>query len=416
MTDAPGPHQLPWNPAFRIAPSDHPAGTKPVAVCSRGSPLRTVSRGSSSLRPHRFATWGARVFIPEGEKPSSGWPVMDIAVLAHDTAKGGWALGKDVDGAPGDVVVATNLCKHAKVVLVSVDYRLAPEDPFPAGLDDAWSALQWTFQQGPSYLGIDAAKITLGGTSAGANLAAAVTHIAAISVPKIPLLFQLLIVPSLDNTAMPENSTYESWTQLQHMPGLNAEKMLWYRRMYLPKEEDWSTGRRPRCLHPQTISTNSHLRGSPVADLDILRDEGVAYEKSCAVAGVEVEIAHYPSVHAAFYLDANDHCSCILLSYASKCHQKEWLPGGLTSEAVRNGPSAMSDAGKPMPTRYSVVKDGWGTRLNFQHSYGLRMDLDDLEEGDRILDVILENAIQDWREDNPDAPAEPVGSGSSKPT
>ncbi|KAK9791638.1 putative Alpha/beta hydrolase fold-domain-containing protein [Seiridium cardinale] len=217
-----------------------------------------------------------RCFTPQGEKPSTGWPVC---VYFHG---GGWVLGTiDTEN-----VIASNLCARAKCVVVAVDYRLAPEDPFPAAVHDCWEAVLWTLGEGKDILDIDTTKLATGGSSAGANLAAIMCQRSADrGGPKF--LLQLLSVPVMDNTADITNN--ESWKENQFTPALPAEKMLWYRCHYLPNKEDWG--------HPEAspLFWKGDWSKLPPAcfvlgELDVLRTEGEQFGKKLEEAGVQADI------------------------------------------------------------------------------------------------------------------------------
>ena len=93
-----------------------------------------------------------RCFTPNGEKPAAGWPVC---VYYHG---GGWVLGTiDTEN-----VIASHLCARGKCVVVAVDYRLAPENPFPAAVHDSWEAVLWVMNEGKQLLDLDTTKIATG--------------------------------------------------------------------------------------------------------------------------------------------------------------------------------------------------------------------------------------------------------------
>ncbi|ROV90931.1 hypothetical protein VMCG_09996 [Cytospora schulzeri] len=215
-----------------------------------------------------------RCFTPEGKKPEAGWPCL---LYYHG---GGWVLG-NIDT---ENVIATNLCGRANCVVVNVDYRLAPEDPYPAAVEDSWEAVLWAVQgPGKDILSLDTSKLATGGSSAGANLAAIMCQRAAAR-PELGIRFlaQLLSVPVADNTATPE--TKLSWRENEHVPALPAPKMMWYRRHYLPDEADWA--------HPEAspIFWAGDWAKLPAAEvvlgeLDVLRTEGEEFAEKLVRAG-----------------------------------------------------------------------------------------------------------------------------------
>ncbi|KAF2083881.1 putative lipase [Saccharata proteae CBS 121410] len=241
-----------------------------------GGPLLPVGE-TRDIYHKRLASEGPdlllRVFLPEGEPPTEGWPV---AIWFHG---GGWVLG-NVDTENN---VCTEMCNRAKWAVVTADYRLAPESPFPAAAHDAWETLLFT-QNPPPTLPLNPSHIVAAGSSAGANLAAHITQRAVTHNPPIAILAQFLNVPVLDNTLTP--ATSNTWRELENTPALPAAKMLWYRRHYLPQESDWAHpaaspalwdgdwARLPRCV-------------VVVGELDLLRGEGEAYAERVRRAGGE---------------------------------------------------------------------------------------------------------------------------------
>jgi acetyl esterase/lipase len=173
--------------------------------------------------------FGVRVFWPStlDNAQRDNFPVL---IWFHG---GGWAVG--------DVSMSNDMCalvcNRAQCVVVTVGYRLAPEHPFPAAFEDAVEALQWIHSpEGSHRLHIDPAQIAVGGTSAGGQLTASLVMKAATLEPLIPIKFQLLVLPVIDSTA----SVDGIWARNKNAPWLTPARMLWYRSMYMPNEEDWS--------------------------------------------------------------------------------------------------------------------------------------------------------------------------------
>ncbi|KAJ5950090.1 hypothetical protein N7454_001674 [Penicillium verhagenii] len=218
-----------------------------------------------------------RCFTPAGGRPKGGWPVL---LYFHG---GGWVLGTiDTENT-----VCTNICVRSNCVVVTVDYRLAPEHPWPAAVHDSWEAFQWLVSDGVSALNINTSRMAVGGSSAGGNLAAIVSQKALELSPPVYFKSQVLSVPVTDNTAMvASNRTYASY---EHTAALPAEKMLWYRKHYLPEEKDWA--------HPEAspLFYQGDWSQLPpalilVAELDVLRAEGEQYGEKLRAAGVAVDI------------------------------------------------------------------------------------------------------------------------------
>lgn len=163
-------------------------------------------------------------------------------------------------------------------------HRLAPEDPYPAAVEDAWEAVLWAAKgPGKALLSLDTSRLAAGGSSAGANLAAVVCQRAAAR-PELGISFlaQLLSVPVADNTA--SAGTKASWGENEHVCALPAAKMLWYRRHYLPDEADWAD---PEASPLLWAGDWSRLPPAEVvlAELDVLRTEGEEIAERLVRAG-----------------------------------------------------------------------------------------------------------------------------------
>ena len=197
------------------------------------------------------------------------WPVM---IFYHG---GGWVLGS-LDGVD---CFCRALCQEAQLLVISVDYRLSPEHPFPTGLNDCWAATQWVAKQA-TLIGGDSRKLLVGGDSAGGNLAAAVA-LRVKEQASFKLAGQVLIYPVTDLTqSLP---SYESFAE-GYM--LTLESMRWFIQQYLPTGVDLK--------HPEaSVLFAKSLAGLPptlllVAEFDPLRDEGLAYAQRLREAGVPV--------------------------------------------------------------------------------------------------------------------------------
>ena len=140
---------------------------------------------------------------------------LGLLVYLHG---GGWVLGS----VETHDHVARALAAQSGCAVLSLDYRLAPEHPFPAGLDDAFAATGWTYEHAEA-LGCDPERLAIGGDSAGANLAAVVTQSA-----RVPFGFQLLVYPVAD--ARGESA---SMTELADRFWLRKAEMAWFLRHYL---------------------------------------------------------------------------------------------------------------------------------------------------------------------------------------
>ncbi|KFZ23030.1 hypothetical protein V502_02493 [Pseudogymnoascus sp. VKM F-4520 (FW-2644)] len=244
-----------------------------------GGPLQSVAK-TEDIPIKRRETDGpdiiVRCFTPHGEKPATGWPAT---IYYHG---GGWVLG-DINT---ENTVCTHMCSRANCVVISVDYRLAPENPWPAAVHDSWETVLWVQDIGASLLSLDLNKIAIGGSSAGGNLGAIMSHKGA-SRGAFSFVQQILIVPVTDNTATTSNN--QSYKICEYTAALPAEKMLWYRRHYLPNESDWADPEASPLLYEDNWSKQPPAL-ILVGELDVLRSEGEAYGKKLDDAGVKVEL------------------------------------------------------------------------------------------------------------------------------
>ncbi|CAH2356082.1 hypothetical protein CLIB1423_52S00100 [[Candida] railenensis] len=238
----------------------------------------------------------ARVFTPKGDKPENGWPVT---IWFHG---GGWVLG--------NISTENSFCTHiaelSKCIVISIDYRLAPEDPFPACVEDAFESVLYISEMGGPDFGIDNSKICLAGSSAGGNLTAIICHKFASSpiaqnYPNIK--FQAMVVPVTDNTATPQ--TLPSWKENEFAPQLPAEKMLWYRELYLPNGgEDLTNPESSPLFYP-----DDSFEGLPAAFIaagqcDVLRSDAELYADKLQKNGVPTKLVVYKGMpHTVMVMD-----------------------------------------------------------------------------------------------------------------
>jgi acetyl esterase len=231
---------------------------------------------------HRVPVTGGeitvRVYAPAGRGPH---PML---VFYHG---GGWVIG--------DLYTHDGICRSivnaAGCAVASVDYRLAPEFKYPVAVEDSYAALKWVVANA-ARLGLDPARVAVGGDSAGGNLAAVVALLARERHgPR--LLLQVLVYPAT-------NHDFGTPSYRENATGymLTTEDMRWFWRHYLAREE-------------QAAEVNaSPFRAASLADLppalvitagcDPLRDEGEAYAVRLRDAGVAVTLTQYPGMFHGF--------------------------------------------------------------------------------------------------------------------
>jgi acetyl esterase len=203
---------------------------------------------------------------------------------------GGWVLGS-VHTVHG---VCAALARRSGCVVVSVDYRLAPEHPFPAALDDAWAVVDWLGGNAEAVGGLPG-QLALGGDSAGGNISAVIARRARDA--SVELKLQLLVYPVCD--ADLETSSY---TACASGYWLTREAMQWFWEQYLPSG-DWLQPDASPLRAPDLDSVApAHI---VTAEYDVLRDEGEAYGRRLQDAGVPTVISRYDGmIHGFFRLPA----------------------------------------------------------------------------------------------------------------
>lgn len=223
----------------------------------------------------------ARIYLPDVPGP------CPVSLYFHG---GGFVLM----GLQTHDGICRRLSEISASCIVSVDYRLAPENPFPAAVDDAMAALRWVAREARSF-GADPTRLAVAGDSAGGNLAT-VTALRARDQAGPALRAQLLFYPVVDCAGC--GVAWQSWSDHGKGCGLTAQTMLWFRDQYLPSQAHWS--------HPYASPIRAPgLHGLPPAHIvtagyDILRDEGEAYAGALAAAGVATTLVRYPSLNHAF--------------------------------------------------------------------------------------------------------------------
>ena len=248
----------------RGAPTPLAAAPEPVAS--------VIARGI----PGPGGAMAVRIYRPMDALPAA-------LVYFHG---GGWVLGS-LDGADESCRMLAN---RGHVVVISVAYRLAPETKFPGPVEDAYAAAVWVADHA-SELGIDPAKVAVGGSSAGGNLAAAASLVARDrGGPRIA--FQLLTVPVTELS-----SRAPSHREFAEGYGLTAADMEWFGTHYVNSRADAD--------NPYASVLRADLGGLPpafviTAECDPLRDDGEAYAKRLRDLGIGASFKRYPGMFHGF--------------------------------------------------------------------------------------------------------------------
>lgn len=228
-----------------------------------------------------------RIYTPQGQGP---FPLL------HYIHGGGWVFGNpDTHDA-----VCRDLCVQARRIVVSVDYRLAPEHAFPVPVEDCIASLAWT-RENATRLGGDPQSIVICGDSAGGNLAAVVTQQARQRFPGL-LKGQVLVYPVMDHCAHAQWGSYARYSSKEY--GLTPTSMGEFWAYYLRDSAVWQAN-----MKTHDLATPLHvqdLAGLPrtlivLAEEDMLCDEGVAYAKRLSEAGIPAQVEIYPRQRHGFF-------------------------------------------------------------------------------------------------------------------
>ncbi|MBX3274352.1 MAG: alpha/beta hydrolase [Sandaracinaceae bacterium] len=264
-------------------------------------PLETLTPAHARARLAKLRRGGLPMVVPRVDELRIPTPAGRLALRAYHPEGpggapgallwlhgGGWVLGTLDDHDH----VCSCLARDAGVVVVSVDYRLAPEHRYPAAADDAEAAWRH-LAANAAALGVDPARLAIGGDSAGGNLAAVVSQRMARTGGPAPR-FALLVYPVTDVTR--EAPSYATFAE-----GflLTRDGMRWFIDHYVPDPARRAEPDVSPLLAPS-------LAGHPpahvvIAGFDPLRDEGVAYAARLEAEGVPVELARYPTTFHGFF-------------------------------------------------------------------------------------------------------------------
>jgi acetyl esterase len=246
-------------------------------------PAPEVGESRLLVAPAAGGALAVRAYRPAGVPREETLPAL---VFFHG---GGWVIG-DLDTHD---VLCRQLANGARCAVLSVEYRLAPEHPFPAAVEDSLAATRHIIAEARA-LRVDPARIAVGGDSAGGNLAAVVA-LALRDAGGPALCFQLLIYPATDQRAGSASHARNGEGYL-----LTRRSIEFFRGHYLPRRQDWLDWRASPLLARS-------LAGLPpafvlTAGFDPLLDEGKAYADRLAREGVAVAYREYPDMVHGFIL------------------------------------------------------------------------------------------------------------------
>ncbi|OAK98635.1 putative esterase [Phaeosphaeriaceae sp. SRC1lsM3a] len=241
-----------------------------------------------------------RVYEPATQGP---WPVH------VDYHGGGWGLG-DLDT---EAHICKHICVKANVAVIDVAYRLVPEFPFPTALEDSFGALQYIHRNGEAEFNIKPESISVGGVSAGGNIALVMAHLARDA--RLPLKLICAGTPVIDDLGQYKSaaeSPFKSMQENEFAPTLNWQRLAWFDRLKsesIPKDAAEKEAVRQRIgwyLNLLTAPNMKDLAKTVVytAGCDPLRDEGERYAQLLVENGVEVTLKRFPGVpHPFMHMD-----------------------------------------------------------------------------------------------------------------
>ncbi|KAL3483463.1 Alpha/Beta hydrolase protein [Aspergillus germanicus] len=256
----------------------------------------------STVTGHNGDLIPCRVYEPHIPGP---WPVH------VDFHGGGWGLG-DLDT---ESHICAHICVKAQCAVIDIAYRLVPEHAFPIGIQDSFAGLVDIYTSGAEKFNIDPTRISIGGVSAGGNIALVCCHLARDHTPPIPIRLAAVGTPVVDDISRYESaaeSPFPSMVEMEHAPTLNWARLKWFDTL---KWQSLSSD--PAVREKQVEKTGwwrdllsaRDYRGLPktvvyTAGCDPLRDEGEAYARRLVEAGGEVVMKRFEGVpHPFMHMD-----------------------------------------------------------------------------------------------------------------
>ncbi|KAJ4856776.1 alpha/beta hydrolase fold domain-containing protein [Trichoderma breve] len=205
----------------------------PNDLLSRFDPVRAEGPKVFCVAEQKCAVDGGEITIriSEPEPWKDGDANRPVYINYH---AGGWTFG----GLHYDDPFCRRLTKEIGCVCFDVDYRLAPENPYPTPIEDSWMAFKWIYDEKVREFNLDVSRVAIGGVSAGGHIAAEIAHLARNA--GYPLSLQVLAVPCVDLTGVftrdgkiKADCPYESYRELSDTVGLPAERMMYLHQTFL---------------------------------------------------------------------------------------------------------------------------------------------------------------------------------------
>ncbi|MGH8987208.1 MAG: alpha/beta hydrolase [Acidimicrobiales bacterium] len=308
---------MPLDPAVATVLGQFPPfdpNLSPAELRAAGRDRRPPRSGDPSVGVADLTVPGLAGPIPARHYvPAEGNSGRGLLVYYHG---GGFVLG-DLESHDG---ICRDLASGSGVAVLSVDYRLAPEHPFPAGVEDAWAALGWVHAHAGA-LGADPGNLAVGGDSAGGNLAAVVALMARDE--GIGLRLQLLVYPVTDETEERRAARARDDAGIF----LTTVALDWFDSHYRPDRDDWRAS--PLVADDLTGTAPALVI---TCEYDPLRSEGDEYAHRLEAAGVTVTHRSYPGlIHGVFGMGAavpasqalmDESCAALRAALASGCNAR----------------------------------------------------------------------------------------------
>lgn len=268
----------------------------PIKSRSQASPfsktgLEAVQVGR--VEDRNVGKWQARIFSPPLQDGGGETEKLPALLWFHG---GGYVMG----GLDSENSFLRFICRHVGCIVISINYRHAPENPYPAAINDCISSFQHLSYILVSEFNIDPTCIAIGGLSAGGQLAASTALWAADCQKDVASpCFQILVFPVLDNTATIEGI----WKESQYAPWLTPGRMGWYRSKYLLSEQDATHYLASPLLAPCGLLQKSPPTFIAVAGCDLLAPEETEFARLLKEGGVKVDLMIYKgATHSALVL------------------------------------------------------------------------------------------------------------------
>ncbi len=275
--------KLGLKPIEAMSPAEARQQMEETAQSRRAEPL-PVARVDERMMTGPAGPIRLRLYWPN----ATGNAARPLPAIAYYHG-GGHVIG----GLDTHDLIARNLCHGAEALVCSVDYRMGPEDKFPAAVEDSFAVLEW-LQANAASLGADPARLGVHGDSAGANLAAVISLLARDKGGPA-LRLQSLVYPVADYTL--SAPSYEKFGAGYGL--LTRAAMVWFQQHYLRRPEDAQDWR------ASPIKAASLAGVAPAiivtAECDVLHDDGEGYAEALRRAGVAVEYREYQGMIHAFF-------------------------------------------------------------------------------------------------------------------